>query len=348
MRGWFNSGTNVATYTVNAASTWTTSSFTKGTNLLTTNSYDLYTIKWSANYLTFPEGSYMLVTFNSYLNLIDEYCYAYSGFTQGVNTNSNLVCKRFSSNQILISGYAAVASSTLLSISVYMQISDALTANGTTYGAYATVTVVSSAGNNIISQNTASYNIITTQRGSDLLSLSSTMNTPYTQGTTFPLYITFRLNTNNLLTGDYILVDFGSWVLDPATTGVQVFKYQLSGNTYWVPSSATLVSGNIYKVPVYNNYSMSAGTNILLWVDTFAPTNYYGAMVGSTQWNTFKIYAYKSGSLVEQNVYKIWTEPYGHVSLAVTPNLNYVGATTRYEFSVTPNISASAGDTILI
>jgi len=34
--------------------------------------------------------------------------------------------------------------------------------------------------------------------------------------------------------------------------------------------------------------------------------------------------------------------------LTVTPSLAYVGATTLYEFSVTPNVSASAGDSVLI
>lgn len=80
-----------------------------------------------------------------------------------------------------------------------------------------------------------------------------------------------------------------------ATYGVKVFKYQLAGTTYWVPSAATLVSGNVYKVPVYNNYSMTAGTQITLWVDTFAPTAYYAAQIPAHHWNTIKLQAYKSG-----------------------------------------------------
>lgn len=70
-KGWFNSGTNVATYTVSEASGWTSSSIAKGTNLLGTNSWDKYTVTWSANYLQFPEGSYMIVTFGNYVSLLD-------------------------------------------------------------------------------------------------------------------------------------------------------------------------------------------------------------------------------------------------------------------------------------
>lgn len=124
--GWFHSGTSTATYTVGYATSWSSSSFAKGSNLLTTNSYDLYTLSWSANYLTFPESSYMIVTFNNYLSLIDEYCYSYTGFIQGTQANSNLVCKRYSSNQIFIAGYAALSPSASLSISVYMAIQDSM------------------------------------------------------------------------------------------------------------------------------------------------------------------------------------------------------------------------------
>jgi hypothetical protein len=101
-------------------------------------------------------------------------------------------------------------------------------------------------------------------------------------------------------------------------------------------------------VPVYSNYSMNAGTQITLWVDTFAPSSYYGAKSSAIEWNSFKIYAYHSGTLVEQAVTRIWSEPFGHVSFTPSPALTYVGATTLWEFAVTPNISASAGDTILM
>ena len=111
------------------------------------------------------------------------------------------------------------------------------------------------------------------------------MTRPYSKGGSFPLFISFQLKTYTLSNGDHIEVDFGNWVLDTGATGVQVFKYKIAGNIYWVPSSATHVSGNRYKIPVYNNYSMTTGNLITLWVDTFAPTSYYGAEVSSDQWN---------------------------------------------------------------
>ena len=97
-KGYFHSGTNIAAYSIVSAVIWTTSSITKGTNLVGTNSWDKYTVSWTANYLTFPEGSRAIITFNNHLNLIDEYCHSYSGFLPGVDPNSNLICKRYSSN----------------------------------------------------------------------------------------------------------------------------------------------------------------------------------------------------------------------------------------------------------
>lgn len=70
-RGWFSVGTPVASSTITIASSWTSGTFTKGSNIITSNSMDLYTVAWSANYLSFPEGSYMLLTFSTNFALID-------------------------------------------------------------------------------------------------------------------------------------------------------------------------------------------------------------------------------------------------------------------------------------
>jgi hypothetical protein len=268
----------------------------------------------------------MLITFNNQINLLDEYCYSYSGFIAGVNADSNLVCKRYSSNQILVSGYATLAVGATLSVTVYASIQNSLTV-GSSVTADTTITVVSSQGSNIISAGTNNLGMtLATTKGCDAVGLSGTMIRPYSSGSAFPLYITFRLNTNTLNNGDYLQIDFGNWVLGTASTGIQQFKYQVSGSIYWVPSTGSLISGNIYKVPVYSNYSMVAGTTITLQVNTFAPDSYYGAQSQQSQWNGFKIYAYKSSTLVEQQVFRVWTEPYGHASLAVAPVLNYVSA----------------------
>lgn len=196
-----------------------------------------------------------------------------------------------------------------------MAISDSMSINGTlgstnNFNTYVTVDVYSSTAKPIVTANTSSYTLaLSNIRGSNLVALSGTMIYPYTSGQAFPLYITYQLRSNTLTNGDYLQVDFGNWVLDAATTGQPIFKYQISGNTYWVPVNGTKLAGNMWKVPVYSSaYTMPAGSLITLWVDTFAPTSYYGANIPSIQWNNFKIYAYKSGgSLVEQNVYRIWT-----------------------------------------
>lgn len=303
-QGWFHSGTHTATYTVSAATSWTSSSFTKGSNLLGTNSWDKYTVAWSANYLTFPEGSYMLITFSSHVTILDEHCFSYSGFLAGTGANSNLVCKRYSSNQVLIAGYATLAPSAALSFTIYMAISNSASINtnggaNNDITATASITVIASDGNNIISAPVNSLLLaLVNRRGSTAVALSGTMERPYSAGNSFPLFITFQLTSHSLANGDYLYVNFGSWPLDPATTGKQVFKYQIGSNTYWVPSAATLVSGNTYKVPVYLNYTMSAGTAIKLWVDTLAPTTYYGAQTPQHHWNTLSIQAYQSSTIV--------------------------------------------------
>lgn len=59
-----------------------------------------------------------------------------------------------------------------------------------TYSTYATIKVVSSEGNNIIQDTSASVTFtLANIRGCTSLSLSNTMNRPYSSGSTFPLYI---------------------------------------------------------------------------------------------------------------------------------------------------------------
>ena len=195
----------------------------------------------------------MTLTFSNIFTIMDEYCYAFSGFVQGSQTNSNLICKRSGTNSILITGYGSITTSTALSVRLYLQIASNTIG---TYSSSVTIDVLSAATNTIITANTASLTITTTVYGSPTLALSNKMIFPYTTGNSFPLFIVFKLRTNSLVVGDYIQIDFGNWVIDVASSGQQIFKYQVSGNDYWVPSAATLVSGNIYKIPVYLNYSM--------------------------------------------------------------------------------------------
>ena len=178
----------------------------------------------------------------------------------------------------MIAGYATLSANAVLSITVYASIKNALS-NGTLYNADATVTVISSGGTNIIQANTNPVALnLSSIKGCNSLGFYGTMTRPYSAGSTFPLYISFQLKSYTLSNGDHIEIDFGNWILDTAATGVQVFKYKIAGNIYWVPSAATKVSGqNRYKIPVYLNYSINAGSYVTLWVDTFAPDAYYGA-----------------------------------------------------------------------
>jgi len=238
----------------------------------------------------------MVLTFDSNLQILDEYCHSHSGFVQGTASSSNLICKRYASNMILIDGYSSLSSGATLSIQLYMQLADLTPGN--TYNSAVNIVVYSSDNRIIINADTAPCTIAVSGYGSQSLAFSSTMTRPYAKGDHFPLYITFRLRSNNLVNGDYLLVDFGKWVPDAATTGVQVFKYQVAGTIYWVPSAAVKVNDTAYRVPVYNNYSMNSGVDITLRVDTHAPAAYFGVRNPEIQWNTFGIKAYKSGNIV--------------------------------------------------
>ena len=72
------------------------------------------------------------------------------------------------------------------------------------------------------------------------------------KGNSQELDVVFRLSTYTLTTNYYVELDFGNWTVDPATNeGKIVWKYKVGSNIYWVPTEATKVSGNTYKVPVY-------------------------------------------------------------------------------------------------
>lgn len=80
-----------------------------------------------------------------------------SGFIQGVNSNSNLICKRYSTNQILIGGYGQISSGASLSLTLYLQI-QVLTV-GSTYYPYANIIVYNSDASVIINANTVTYTL---------------------------------------------------------------------------------------------------------------------------------------------------------------------------------------------
>ena len=125
----------------------------------------------------------MTLTFSNIFTIMDEYCYAFSGFVQGSQTNSNLICKRSGTNSILITGYGSITTSTALSVRLYLQIASNTIG---TYSSSVTIDVLSAATNTIITANTASLTITTTVYGSPTLALSNKMIFPYTTGNSFP------------------------------------------------------------------------------------------------------------------------------------------------------------------
>jgi hypothetical protein len=73
-----------------------------------------------------------------------------------------------------------------------------------------------------------------------------------------------------------------------------IWKYQVGNNIYWVPSMASLVSGNKYKVPVYENYSMTVNTDIKLRILHLLPDDHEGVYFPNHQWGKISIHAYDS------------------------------------------------------
>lgn len=102
-------------------------------------------------------------------------------------------------------------------IKLYLQIAPNIIGS---YSSSVNIVVYSVSGNTIINANTAALSFTTTVSGPSALELNNKMIQPYTKGNSFPLYIVFKLKSNSLdATGDYLLIDFGNWVIDTAATG---------------------------------------------------------------------------------------------------------------------------------
>ena len=111
----------------------------------------------------------MILTFSTNFNIVDEYCYSLGGFLQGTAANSNLLCKRYSSNQIIIKGYATLSASAALSMSLYLQIGDLNTspnASANVYTQSVNIIAYSSTDATIINANSNTLTVTLTQIGS--------------------------------------------------------------------------------------------------------------------------------------------------------------------------------------
>lgn len=94
---------------------------------------------------------------------------------------------------------------------------------------------------------------------------------------------------------------------------------------------------------------MTAGQLISVKVTQELSDAYEGVYFTQQQFNYLTIMAYNAANtLLEHQYVRLWIEPYQHTTLQVTPILTYTGATTLYEFSFTPNVSAAAGNVISV
>ena len=98
--------------------------------------------------------------------------------------------------------------------------------------------------------------------------------------------LVFRLQSHTLTSGNYLLLNLGNWTVDTAQNeGIVVWKYKVGNNIYWVPTEVTDQSNNIFKIPVYSNYSMTAGQDIVIRIYHLLPDSDDGVFFTEHQWN---------------------------------------------------------------
>lgn len=304
-----------------------------------------YTISWKAASLTFPEGSYMVITFNYFTvpSPLSDQCKSISGFPAGTLATSVLLCKRYSANQIIITGYGTIAANTALSIITWLKNPSAATET-------VTIAVNSAANNQIISASFVPLSMSSSYNGIAYLQLKEATQVSLAPLTTTSMTVTFTLTSYPLVSGtnDYIYLNLGNWTLGtPTAEGKIIWRYKVGNWVYWVPVTITQ-TGTWVKVPVYSNYTMATGSLVSLYITGVLMSDYAGLKVTGTQFNYFTIQAWKNGVLVEQQNIKVWTPPTGQSTFSVSPSLTYLGATNLYTFTMTPNVAAQAGDFINI
>jgi hypothetical protein len=287
----------------------------------------------------------MLITFSGLqvLSPLADQCKSISGFPAGILSTSVLLCKRQSNSQIIVTGYGNIAATTVLSLTTWLK-------NPGLSNEVVTISATSSAGNLIISGSANPINISSSYNGLSTLSLKETTSVSLYSQTTTPMTITFTLSSYTLVsaTNDYIYLNLGNWTVGtPTAEGRVLWKYKMSSWVYWVPVTVTQ-TGSWYQIPIYSNYSMTPGTLISISISDILPQDFNGVKVSNPQYNYFTVQAWKNAALVEQQVLKLWIPPIGQNTFTVTPALTYLGATSLYTFTMTPNVNVVAGDVISV
>lgn len=340
--GNFTGGIASYSSSISVGSTWS-GTLARTSGLAYLSMVNIYTFTWSSSAYSFPEGSYMILTFNrlSVPSPLADQCKSMSGFTAGSAATSIFLCRRLNNNQIAITGYATINPSTSLSITSWFFNS------GSTESI--SITVYSSTGAQINTGSVTGITVGGSYTAPGGFSIKEAKQVSLFSQTTTPMYFTFTLSTNTLVNGDYVTLDLGNWTIGtPSADGSVTWKYTVGTWVYWVPTTVT-VSGSIVTIPVYSNYSMFVGQSVTIYVSHVMPSDFNGIKVTNNQWNYFTIKAYKSGSIVEHQYLKLWT-PTDSVASAftITPCLGYTSATSLYTITITPNINVLPGDVISI
>ncbi len=188
----------------------------------------------------------------------------------------------------MIAGYSSISAGASLSITLYLQV--AYNSLSTRYP-NARIIVYSADNNRIIDAQTNSYTLTISDYGSYIFDLGDyNMEQYISKGNSQELDVVFKLATYTLSSGSYIALDFGDWTIDPATTeGKIIWKYQVGNNIYWVPTTVTNPSGNIYHIPVYSNYSMTVNQDITIRIYHLLPDSDDGVYFTNDQWNYLTI-----------------------------------------------------------
>lgn len=117
------------------------------------------------------------------------------------------------------------------------------------------------------------------------------------------LLLSFKLTSQTLVNGDYLLLNLGNWTVDTVSTtpGKITWRYKVGSNYYWIPISAQLTptgtSLNLWKLPVYSNYSMTNNTLITLSIIHIYPDAYQGIKIVNPTWNHFVLEAYTAAGV---------------------------------------------------
>lgn len=341
--GNFTSNSGTYTNSIVAVTSWTTLTLSRLSGLANYYVVNQYTVTWKSSSLAFPEGSYMLVSFSQMTvpSPLSDQCKSMNGFPAGILPTSVLLCKRYSSTQILITGYGSITANTQLSFVTWLKNPGLATET-------VSITVTSAAGKQIISGSASTITVSASYYGSSYLQLKEATTASLTPLATTSMTITFTLSTYSLGSGtsDYIYLNLGNWTLGtPTSEGKIVWRYKVNSWVYWVPVTVTQ-TGTWVKLPIYSNYTMPAGSLISIYLTGVLMSDFTGLKVSGTQFNYFTIQAWKNSALVEQQNIKVWVPPTGQSTFAVSPALTYVGATAMYTFTMTPNVNVNAGDFI--